>query len=88
MTSAAQSDHRDNGQGRDDGSPEESGLGRLALELSGRGDEVTVQLDRRGFRRLLRALETLAEGGVAQEVRTSGRGSRGRIRRLTLRLER
>ena len=91
MTSAARNDAQ--GQNGDDQGPngseqQETGLGRLALELDGRGEALTLHLDRRGFRRLLKALETLAEGGLAQDVRTSGRGSRGRIRRLTLRLER
>lgn len=50
--------------------------GRVSFEASPEGESVAVYVDRPGFRRLLRTLERLAEGGEKQRFERSGRRRR------------
>lgn len=47
--------------------------GKARLELQPNGQDLAVQLDRPGFRRLLQTLERLAETGEDQTFEKSGR---------------
>jgi hypothetical protein len=50
--------------------------GRVSFDVQRNGKEVTVHLDRQGFRRLLETLEKLAETGERQTFDKSGRNRR------------
>ena len=56
----------------------EGALGRAQFIVRADDEALEVRLDRLGFRRLLRTLETLAKDGGKQEFRQSGKQRRGR----------